>query len=329
MAKRGKRNVWVGFDLGGTKMLAVVFDDRFRRIGERRRKTRPSTGSEKGLPRIVSTISMALEDAGIPKANLAGIGVGSPGPLDLERGILLDTPNLGWGRLQLRAGIVKAFGCPAFVLNDADAGLYGEYRQGVAQGARCAVGIFPGTGIGGSCIYDGHMIRGATSSCFEIGHIQVQPDGPLCGCGKRGCLEAVASRLAISAAVAAAVYRGEAPSIAREAGTDLAAIRSSALARAIRERDPTVERIVRDAAHWIGIGAATVVNLLAPDVVVLGGGLVEAMPALFREEVQAAAQGRVMEAFLSTFKVRIAKLGDYANATGAAVWARDRLDGKM
>ena len=327
MATRGKRNVWVGFDLGGTKMLAVLFDEQFRNLGERRRKTRPSSGSETGLPRIISTITQALEDAKIPRSRLAGIGIGSPGPLDLDRGILIDTPNLGWGRLNYKTGLNKAFGCPVFVINDADAGIYGEYRRGAAQGARCAVGIFPGTGIGGGCIYDGKLIRGKTSSCFEIGHIQVQPDGPLCGCGQRGCLEAVASRLAIAAAAASAVYRGDAPTLAKDGGTDLASMRSAALARAIRGGDSAIEEIVRDAARWIGIGVATTVNLLAPDVVVLGGGLVEAMPALFREEVQAAAQRRVMDAFRGTFKVRIAKLGDYANATGAAAWARDCMDG--
>lgn len=327
MATRGKRDVWVGFDLGGTKMLAVAFDGKFRRLGERRRKTRSSSGSETGLPRIVTTINQALEDAGIPRSRLAGIGIGSPGPLDLDRGVLIDTPNLGWGRINFKSGLTKAFGCPTHVINDADAGLYGEYRLGAAQGARCAVGIFPGTGIGGGCMYDGHLIRGKTSSCFEIGHIQVQPDGPLCGCGRRGCLEAVASRLAIAAAAASAVYRGDAPTLARDAGTDLSGVRSAAIARAIRSGDAAVEDIVRDAARWIGIGVATTVNLLSPDVVVLGGGLVEAMPALFREEVLDTAQRRVMDAFRGSFKVRIAKLGDYANATGAAAWARDCMDG--
>jgi glucokinase len=321
----GKESVWVGFDLGGTKMMAAVFDDRFTIRSRKRRKTKPQEGSKAGIERIVQTIREALEEAKVSPEELSGIGLGVPGLLNLDRGVVLDAPNLGWKDVRLRDELKKEFKCHVAIANDVDAGVYGEYRYGAAKNARCVVGIFPGTGIGGGCIYEGRIIRGQRNSCMEIGHIQVMSDGPLCGCGQRGCLEAMASRLAIAAAAAQAVYRGEAPHLAELAGTDIANIRSSALAASIQAGDKAIESIVREAAQWIGIATAMSVNLLAPDVVVLGGGLVEAMPEIFREAVETTAESRVMPAFRGGFRVVVAKLADDATATGAAAWARATL----
>jgi glucokinase len=278
--------------------------------------------------RIIETIGRVLERADVAKDRVAGIGVGVPGPLELDRGILLESSNLGWKDVKLKEELEKAFGCPAVILNDADAGVYGEYRFGAARKARCAVGVFPGTGIGGGCIYDGKILRGKTGSCFEFGHCQVQPGGAICGCGQRGCLETVASRLAISADAAQAALRGEAPNLLRLAGgANLTEIRSRILAEAIKAGDKSVERIIRDACEWLGVGVSIAVNLLAPDVVVLGGGLVEAMPELFRSGVEESARKHLMKTMRDTFEVSVAKLGDDAAVTGAAAWAQLSVTG--
>ena len=318
------RKFWVGFDLGGTKMQATVYDDNFEIVANKRKKTRAQDGVKAGVERMIQTVVQAMKEAGITTNELSGIGVGCPGPLDLDNGIVFDTPNLGWKNVKLAKQLKAALGCPAVILNDVDAGTYGEYCFGAAKNAHCALGIFPGTGIGGGCIYEGEIIRGKTSSCMEIGHIQVMPEGPLCGCGRRGCLEAVASRLAIASASAAAAYRGEAPCLLEKAGMDISNIRSGVLAASIEGGDIAVEKILREAARQIGVAAANAINLLAPDVVVLGGGLVEAMPDLFCGEVQRAAEGRVMDSFRGTFQVVAAKLGDHATGMGAAAWARHR-----
>lgn len=309
-------------------MLANVFDSDFKLVGRSRKKSQSKEGSQSGPDRIAQTIEAALGESGVERDLLAGIGLGIPGPLDPARGLVIHTPNLGWRNFQLRKPLQEAFRCPVFVMNDVDAGIYGEYRFGAAQGTRCAVGVFPGTGIGGGCVYDGHILTGRNRSCFEIGHIPVIPDGPLCGCGQRGCLEAVASRLAISASAASAVYRGEAPKLQALAGTDLSNIRSGALAEAIKAGDTVIEDIVRNGAGWLGIGITTIVNLLAPDVVVLGGGLVEAMPSLYVEEVAKVTQQRVMAPFKDVFKIAVSQLGDNAVAKGAAAWAEACVDGK-
>ena len=206
-----KNECWIGFDLGGTKMMALVYDASFRSIVRKRRKTKGHEGAEAGLARIMQTIDDALAEANLDRSAVRGIGLGSAGPLDLDEGVILDAPNLGWKDVKIKAALEKEFSCPAVILNDVDAGVYGEYRFGAGKSSRCLVGVFPGTGIGGGCVYDGKILRGRTNSCMEIGHIQVMPDGPLCGCGLHGCLESVASRLAIASAAAQAAYRGQAP----------------------------------------------------------------------------------------------------------------------
>jgi glucokinase len=157
---------------------------------------------------------------------------------------------------------------------------------------------------------------------MEIGHLRIVRDGPTCGCGRRGCLETVASRLAVAGAAVQAAHRGQAPFMMANFGTDISLIRSGVLAECIRNGDTAVERIVRDAAAHIGVAVAMVVNMLAPDMVVLGGGMVEAMPQLFVDEVTTAARKRVMPAFLDSFQIVAATLGDDATAMGAAAWAQ-------
>jgi glucokinase len=312
---------WVGFDLGGTKMMAAVFSPEFRLLGRRRRKTKGAEGAKAGLERIVETIRDALDEGQVAADSLAGIGVGCPGNVDLDKGVIIDSANLGWKNFPIREALEKEFKCPAVVLNDVDAGVYGEYRFGAGKNARCLVGVFPGTGIGGGCVYEGQVFRGKNVSCLEIGHVQVNPNGLLCGCGRIGCLETEASRLAIAAAAAMAAYRGEAPHLLAAAGTDLANIRSGVLAEAIKAGDSVIERIVERAARSIGSVVGDVVNLLAPDIVVLGGGLVEAMPEIMVNEVEKAARQRAAPPFAKTFKIAPAKLGDDAVVRGAAAWA--------
>ncbi|HTN75936.1 MAG TPA: ROK family protein [Pirellulaceae bacterium] len=315
----------MGFDLGGTKMLAVAYDHHFKPLGRKRRRTKGNEGPKAGLDRIVQTIQDALADAKLTPDQLSGIGVGCPGTVDLDTGIILEAANLGWKNVRLKEHLEKTFNCPAVIANDVDSGVYGEYRFGAAQNARCVIGVFPGTGIGGGCIYEGRILRGKKHSCMEIGHVEAVTNGNLCGCGRRGCLETEASRLAIATQVASAAYRGDAPYIQTNFGTDLSEIRSSSLADAIKAGDTAVETIIRRACGFIGTAVANVVNLLAPEMVVLGGGLVEAMPELFVDAVGNTARDRAMPSMAKSFKVVAAKLGDDAGVLGAAAWVERQV----
>ena len=307
--------------------MATVFDGEFNILSFRRKKTRDGKATKGILARIAETIEEALQAAHLNHKKLTAIGVGTPGWLDLDRGVILHAPNLGLHNVPLKKNLEKDFGCPVTIANDVDAGTYGEYRFGAGQGVRCLLGVFPGTGVGGGLVYEGKLFHGRTGSCMEIGHIHMQPKGRLCGCGRRGCLETVASRLAIAAEASAAAYRGEAPHLLEHAGTDVGVIRSGALAASIKAGDHIVEEIVRHAARDLGIAVGSVVNLLAPDVVVLGGGLVEAMPGLYVQQVRASIKKQAMRPFTKSLKVVVAKLGDDAVVMGAAALAAEAVKG--
>lgn len=316
---------WMGFDLGGTKMLAQIYDADWKVVAKEKKRTKPGTSERQGVDRIIDTIKVALKKADLTPEQLKGIGIGCPGPIDMDHGVLLDLPNLGWEAVPLQTQVAEELGCPVAILNDVDAGTYAEYRLGAAQNARCAIAVFAGTGIGGGCIYRGEIFRGTRISAFEIGHIQVMSNGPRCGCGQRGCLESVASRLAIAAQAARTAYRGDAPHLLEDAGVDLSKIRSGALSSSIKAGDKAIEEIILEAARYIGIAVASAINLIGPEIVVLGGGLVEAMPDLFVPQVQRAANKRVMPAYQGTFKVVPAMLEDDAGVLGAALWAEHQL----
>ena len=319
------KKIWVGFDLGGTKMLATVFDEKFKPLGRKRRKTKGAEGVAAGLERVMKTIDEALEEAKISPSQLSGIGVGLPGPLDLDKGIIIESANLGWKNVKLQQLLTEKYDCPATLANDVDAGTFGEFRFGAGKRGRCVLGVFPGTGIGGGLVYEGKIFRGKTTSCMEIGHMMVDPRGRICGCGRRGCLETVASRLAIAADVAMAAYRGETPVIFEAAGTNLDDIRSSLLADAVKAGDKVVERIIRNAAKRIGEAIANVSNLLAPDIVILGGGLVEALKDIFLDEVRGVVSKNVMDSFSKSIEIEVASLGDDAGVMGAAALIAEKV----
>ncbi|MGI9517445.1 MAG: ROK family protein [Pirellulaceae bacterium] len=316
---------WIGFDLGGTKMLSVVYDADFKPRGRARRRSKGHEGQKAGLERIIQTIDEALQDAGLKRKEIGGIGIGCPGPLDIKRGIIHEAPNLGWKNVPVKKSLEEEFGCPAIVANDVDSGVFGEYMFGAGRDAHCVVGIFPGTGIGGGCVYRGQLIQGKNCTCMEIGHIPILADGPLDGAGNCGTLESLASRLAISSAAAAAAYRGHAPNLLDNVGTDISNIRSGAIKKSIDDGDQVVRDIVRHAAGHLSRAVVTMVLLMAPDVVVLGGGLVEAMPDIFVDEVTKQTRSLLLPAYRDVFTIVPAKLGDDAGVLGAAAWARQSI----
>ena len=323
-----QKDIWIGFDLGGTKMLTVAFDSDWKVIGRKRRKTRGGDKDDAGIDRIGITIEKLLEDCELTKDRIAGIGIGCPGPIDLDKGRVTLAPNLGWDDVDVAEFLEKRFDCPAVVINDVDAGVFGEYRFGAAQGARCAVGIFPGTGVGGGCVYQGRIFVGGGISCMEIGHTRISGGTRATGFKLTGTVEAEASRLAIAAEASKAAYRGEAPNLLKKSGTTLTEIRSGALADSIEKGDKAIEQLVVTAAESIGMAVVNIVHLLAPDKIVLGGGLVEAMEDLFVGNVAKTARKHVIGAYRERFEVVPAKLGDDAGVLGAAAWAKQEIESK-
>lgn len=320
--------IWVGFDLGGTKMMAVVFDDTLEPIARRRRKTRGNEGAKAGVDRVESTIHKALAEAEVDPSRLAGIGIGCPGPVDPVTGMIYTAVNLGWNNVPIGPELAERFKCTVSVLNDVDAGVFGEYRCGAAKGARTVVGIFPGTGVGGGCVYEDQILHGRDISCMEIGHTRISSSTRYTGISLTGTLESEASRLTIAAEAAKAALRGDSPHLLKAAGTDIRDIRSGALADAIAAGDKVVERLVVDAMETVAMAVVNMIHLLAPDKIVLGGGLVEAMEELILTTVRKTARRYVLEPYRERFEIVAAKLGDDAAAIGAAAWARKQASAK-
>lgn len=319
------KRYWVGFDLGGTKMLCIILDEEFQVVARKRKKTKGQEGAAAGLARIAELIRETLTENQIEPSQLAGIGVGCPGPVEWGKGVVSVAVNLGWKKVAVGEYLEAQFGCPVRIVNDVDGGVFGEYRFGAAVGAYCAVGIFPGTGIGGGCVYDGRILRGRRLSVMEIGHMKISSSARSSGTEMTGTLEAEASRLNIAAECAKLAYRGEANHLFDSAGTDIANLRSKTLAQSIRAGEKGVERIVRQAAQQIGYAVVNMVHLIGPDVIVLGGGLVEALPEIYLDEVRRTAKRGVLECYQDTFEIRVAALGDDAGAMGAAAWAATEI----
>lgn len=319
----------VGFDLGGTKMLSAIAMPDNSLVGRTKKRTASDHDAEEIVKRICKSIDKSLADANLKKTDIGAIGIGCPGPVDLEKGRLQQTPNMALGGFPLRKTLESEFGVPVVLENDVNAGTYGEFCFGAAKGFRHVVGIFPGTGIGGGLVLNGQLYHGAHGGAGEIGHMIINVGGALCGCGQYGCLEAHASRLSLSRDAAALAFRGQAPSVESQAGTDLAQMRSKVLREAIDDGDKAVITLVRRAAEFLGIGMANVVNILNPEIIVLGGGLVEALPAdCYLKVAERSMRQHAMPLMGKRTKVAAATLGDDAVVLGAAQLARDYLKAK-
>lgn len=314
---------YLGFDLGGTKMLASIFDSDFNIIASEKKKTKIEAGQDEGMKRVAACIDDALDEAKIGKDQLRGIGFGLPGVLDIPGGRIVRLLNVGWQDVPVREIFEKAYGAPVIIDNDVNTGTYGEYRRGAGQGHQDIIGIFPGTGIGGGILINGRLHHGVTGGAGEIGHLLYDPSGPRCGCGNRGCYETYASRIAIAGRAAEAVFRSKAPALQKSSGTDLSNIRSKALARAIEAGDEAIEEIVREAAYIVGVLASDMINTLSPSLVILGGGLVEAMEDIYIEECRRAISKHAVPELGAAVQVKAATLGDNAVVLGGAALAMD------
>lgn len=316
----------IGIDIGGTKILAAVFDRKFKTLAEIKLKTRTDKGEEYFLDSVHEAVDVALKEAGVKVGRVVGAGVGCPGFIDEERGIVLASPNIPFLKsYALSKRLSKRIYAPVVLGNDVQTGLYGEFSFGAARGYQNVLGIFMGTGVGGALILNGKLYRGASGSAGEIGHVLYDPQGPLCGCGRRGCLEAFTGRLAISSEAAILVARQKARHLAEKTGTDLKSIKSGAMAKAIEEGDKALEDLIREKARIVGRVMGSLVNLLSPELIVLGGGVVEAMPRLIVREADTAMREQAIGPSAARVKVVPAKLGDHSIVLGAAKRAWDRF----
>ena len=325
MPKDGR--LYVGADLGATKVLAAVFDSSMKPLATEKAKTPREADSKAVIAALADTVKRAIAAAGASAGLVAGVGVTVPGPLDRGKGIVRYTPNMGFKDYPLGAELAGLFGAPAFLENDVQAGVYGELRAGALRGRRNAVGVFVGTGIGGGIVIDGKLYRGATGSAGEVGHMTLLDGGALCGCGNYGCLEALASRSAMAKDAATLAAAGKAPGMLRAAGTDLRKYRSSAFAEAIDAGDKAVRKAVDRAAYWLGVGLANIVHVLNPEAIVVGGGIAERFGQRFVDCAVSAMEDHLLPGLAGSVEVLLSELGDLAVPTGVAYVAAEAAAG--
>jgi len=310
---------WVGIDLGGTKIYAVVFDDG-KVLAEGKAKT-PTQG---GPLAVVDAMAAVVRDLG-PVDDLVGVGVGAPGVIDPGDGTVQQAPNLpGWMEpFDVAAALSAALdGVPVAVDNDVNVGTLAEHRLGAGKGADNVLGVFAGTGIGAGVILDGQLRRGPTGAAGEIGHMIVRRGGRLCGCGGRGHLEAYAGRASMERRARDLERKGRDTML-----VDLAPGRrmtSGVFVKALAARDAVAIELIDDAIGALGVAIASSVSLLDIALVVVGGGLADRLGASFVERVEQACQADV---FPRNPELRIvpAALGDRGGSMGAALMAAERI----
>ncbi len=312
----------VGVDLGGTKILAGVFDDALDCVGTTKFSTKAERGREAVVERIAHCVQDAVDEADMTMKQIRGVGIGAPGSVDFETGNVIFAPNLdGWKDVPLKKDLEKKLDLPVFVQNDANICMLGVYVSELKSKPKNVVGVFVGTGIGGGLVVNGEIYGGFNHTAGEIGHMVIDINGPKCGCGNIGCWEALASRTAIFQRIKEGVKDGE-KTLLTEMLRDLEDLRSGDLRKAIRRGDKFVAKVVEQAAEYIGIGVSNLVNILSPEVVVLGGGVMEALADEMMDTIVKTAKDHAINGSLKGVEIIASKLADNAGITGAAVLAR-------
>jgi glucokinase len=324
VAKDNKKRAYIGIDIGGTKSLFALFDARFEMLAEEKFGTHPETGGVRAFTREMSrAVRKLLAEAKRRKLVVKRVGVGCAGDIDMKGGVVRSSPNLTFlGRYPFRAKLERLTGAKVFVGHDVQTGLYGEYRLGAARKGRHIVGVWLGTGVGGALIIDGRLYLGATGIAGDIGnyllHADVSQEAP-----RKDVLDNVVSRTAIAGDAAALAAKRSAPALRAKVGTDVRDIKSADLAEAIHKGDKAIEELVRSRAAVLGAALSNLVDFLNPDTIVLGGGLVEAMPALLKREIRKSIDAHASPKAAKAVDVVVTKLMGHAGTAGAAKLAVD------
>jgi glucokinase len=322
MGESDKAEYLVGVDLGGTKIYAGVFKPGLSCIGTARISTKAQRGTEAVIERIARVVQDAVDECDLSMKQVRGVGVGAPGAVDTEAGRVIFAPNLGWENVPFKKELEKHLGVPVFIENDCNMAMLGVYEQELNGKPSHAIGIFIGTGIGGGFIIDRKPFSGFNRTAAEVGHMVLEVNGPKCGCGNRGCFEALASRTAIFRRIEEGVKDGQKTILTDLLGKDLKDMRSGDIRKAIRRGDKFVEKVVEEAALYTGIAIANLINLFSPEVVVLGGGVMEALEDEMMAIILETAQDYAFPGTMKGVEIVASKLADEAGIIGGAVLAR-------
>lgn len=307
----------IGVDVGGTNIKIALVDFQGQIIYSNSIPTRAEMGYEYTIANIKQAISDLLIETNTDKDLIEGIGFGFPGQIDYQNGVVRLAPNIpGWVDVPIASMVEREFNIPTRVDNDVRCAALGELNYGAGRGCDNLVCITVGTGIGSGLIVNGKLVRGASNAAGEIGHIKLQmAGGPLCGCGDTGCLEAFASGPAIVAMAEEYIKGGKSTKYRELADSE---ITSHIVAEAANQGDAVAKRIFTVIGEYIGIGLSSVVNLLNPEKIIIGGGVAAAGDILF-DPIRETIKKRAMTIAGSTVQVVPAQLGNNAGVIGASM----------
>lgn len=316
-------DIFVGIDLGGTNIKVGLLTVDHKIIDQSSCRTEVESGFHHVIGQMAESVRQLCSRNGVAMENVHGVGIGCPGPIDVKQGLVVLAPNFpGWRDLPIRDTLRCALkGLPTVLENDANVSAYGEFRLGVGQGLNSLVQITLGTGVGAGIIIDGKILRGATDTAGELGHIPLEIGGRLCGCGRRGCLEAYASATGTVNRFREALQAGR-ESILLENGLRREDLTSKDIFEAAANGDALAWEIVDQTARYLAIGCDVVVNIVDPDVIVFTGGMIAAGDLLMKPLEKYARELFFPRPRLHT-RLMLTKLGGDAGIIGAALCAQD------
>lgn len=308
----------IGADLGGTNARAAVVERETGRIVALHKERLHERSPEAVAAVLATAVKAAAREAGAELSSLGAVGIGVAGQCLGATGVVLNAPNLGWRDVPFGALLSADLGRPVRIVNDLSAAAWGEAAVGSARGARDAILVFVGSGIGSGLILGGRLYEGAGGIAGEFGHTKVVPGGRTCGCGEVGCLEAYVGGNNFAERLRELVREGRAMGVLRAAGGDPARITVSSLEAAAEGGDEEALVLREEAARLLGIATGNLVTLLNPSKLILGGGVLNGAPGLKREAIEwiRRTAGR---AHLAQVAIVDAALGDDAGGIGAAL----------
>jgi glucokinase len=318
---------YIGLDFGGTNLKAGVVNVETGEITQVKTiRTQPYSGPQGVMHRMGELINKVIITSEMKKSSLGGIGIGVPGKLDMDNGLTRFLTNLPghWPNVPLAATIREMTGLPVYLINDVRAITFGEWKFGAGKGVSSMACFAIGTGIGGGLIIADKLVLGIEGSAGEVGHISIDHDGPVCGCGSRGCVEVYASGPAIAAAGIKAVVQGLTTSIGKLVDYDLNKITPELVYKAAEQGDPIALDIFEKAGYFIGVAVANVLTTVGSRKVVIGGGVAQAGDLLLNA-IRKTINERVKLMPVEQVEVVPAALGTNAGIIGAAAWAADRI----
>lgn len=323
----------VGIDLGGTNIAAGAMPlDGTREIAMRMIPTLAEGGAAAVVDRIAAlvedVIAQTRQETGAERSDFLGVGIGSPGPLDRARGVVIVTPNLGWRDFPLRDEVSSRVNLPATLDNDANCATLGEWWCGAAKGGRNVVGLTIGTGIGGGLILEGKLYHGAADSAGEIGHTTIDSMGRRCKCGNYGCLEAYTSGPAIAERARESLEGDDDSLLVQMVAGDVKKITAQTVFEASKRGDRVALEVVRDTAHFLGVGVSNLLNIFNPDTFVIAGGVTQAGDILF-DPLRAEVRRRAFKPAVDACRIVPGALPLSAGVVGAVATFRAQTLGDL